>query len=56
MRGISRRTSTTSNSSRPEAITAANENSSTGSRRSQSWWAGAGTGGRNTPSASSATR
>ena len=42
MRGSSRRASTTSNSTSPEVITAANENSSEASSRSQSWWPAAG--------------
>ena len=56
MRGISRRTRTTSNSIRPDTITAANENSSTDSRRSQSWCAAGGTGGRKTARTNSDAR
>ena len=37
-------------------MTTANENSSTDSRRSQSWWLAGGTGGWKTPSASTDTR
>ena len=51
MRGIWRRLSTTSNSSRLEAMTIAKQSSSTDSTRSQSCCAGAGSGRCNRPNA-----